>query len=333
MLDKYKESYEYLKTEAEDVSRTVKSSKLSLGQRIAAVPGFFREGLRHMRNVNAVFPLMCIKLFLIVFVTGMTFLATFWIAEVFNGYAQVNESATEQAQSAVPWMLVAMMMVIWIPYVGLVTMIEGLFNGAMGAATYMHAEGHPPTVDGALKIARQNAPTIWKFNAIQFFVRLLTSSGKNSGLATTFAKAALRTAWTYGTVGMMPAILNGKSLVDAMKRSIEFLKTKPVKIISLIFAKGLCSLVLVLGSAGLIAVGTYYDIYGLYIVAGFLIILITFIYPIYVSVLYMLYVEFLKEKQYSLEVRPDADPSSLVTWVLAIYVICTGGVFLLGMLA
>ena len=240
MLDKYKKSYEYLKTEAEDVSETVKNSKLSLSQRIAAVPGFFREGLHHMRNVSAVFPLMFTKLFLIALVTAITFLASAWVAEVFNGYEQVNVSATDQAKSAVPWTLVAMMVAIWVPYVGLVTMVEGLFNGAMGAATYMHAEGHPPTVSGALRIARKNIPTIWKFNAIQFFVRLLTSSGRNSGLASSFAKAALRTAWTYGTVGMMPAILNGKSLVDAMKRSIEFLKTKPVKIISLVFAKGLC---------------------------------------------------------------------------------------------
>lgn len=332
MLEKYKEPFEYLKTEAEEVSQAVKQNRPSFGQRIKALPGFFRDGLHHMRNVKAVFPLMLLKSFLIILVTGITFLASALIVEVFNGYAQVNSSAADQAQSASLGMLVAAMAVIWIPYAGLVTMIEGIFNGAMGAATYLHAEGHPPTVGGALKIARQNAPTIWKFNIIQFFVRLLTSSGKNSGLVTSLAKAALRTAWTYGTVGMMPAILNGKTLVDAMKRSIEFLKTEPVKIVSLVFAKGLCGFVLILGFVGLIALGIHFDIYSLFIVAGLFFILIAFIYPIYVSILYLLYVDFLKDKQYPLEANPSEASGAFVTWVLAIYVICTSGAFVLGVL-
>lgn len=328
MFEKYKEPYEYLKTEAEGVSQAVKQNRPSFGQRVKSVPGFFRDGLHHMRNVEAVFPLMFIKLFLFILIVGITGIAAIWGSEFFHNYG-----AAHQGQAAPFWMFIVYLALLLIPFIALVTMLEGVFNGAMGAATYMHAEGHPATVEGALYIAMRNAPTIWKFNIIQFVVMILTSSGQKSGLATTFAKAAIRTAWTYGSIGMMPAILNGKGLTDAMKRSIDFLKTEPIKIISLVFARGFCGAVILLSAVGLIALGLKFEIYSLFIPAVVLIILMLFVYPIYVSVLYMLYLDFLKEQKYSLQVVTRDGGGSLIVWVLAFYTLCTVSIFVLGMIA
>ena len=337
MFDNYKEPYDYVKSQASEIKTVVSENKIGFFQRLESIPSFFREGFEHIHNVKAIFPLVLIKLCLMLLVTFITILASIkginWIdptllAQEIQPYVEEGTSS----ETIITWVHIVLFMAIWLPYFALILLLEGVFNGAMGAATYLHAEGRPVTVGAALNIAKQQSPTIWKFRIIQSIFLSLTARRKNEGIFSSLAKQALRQAWMFGTAGMMPAILNGRSLLEAVKRSIEFLKITPVKVISLILVKQLISSALVIGMFGIGYLVFSTEFIPLIVFIPVLFIILLSIQPVYISILYMLYVCFLKEKKYPLEITPSAEAGTFTTWVLAVYVFFTGGVFLIGLL-
>lgn len=332
MLDKYKESYDYVKSQAGDIKTIVTENKLGFFERFGAVPGFMKEGFAHISDVKAIYPLLILKLILMALVTGLSALATYYaIANLPTEQWAASLASTSPPEDIETWINIGIFTMVWAPYMALILLIEGVFNGAMGAATYLHEAGHPVTVGSALMIAKEQAPTIWKFRLIQQLFLMLTARGKNDGIATSLLKGAIRQAWNFGTAGMMPAILNGQTLVEAVKLSVEFLKTTPVKLISLILIKQVLGLLLVLSMAAIGFLVYETQIFPLLILLLPLFILALLIQPIYISMLFKLYAGFLKDNKYPLEVTPGVDSDTFTTWILGIYAFFTALVFFMGM--
>ena len=109
-----------------------------------------------------------------------------------------------------------------------------ILTGAMGAAHFLREQGRPSTVPACLRLALPNSTRLWMFHAIDAWLTVdiilerMPKKGhfKASAIAQRAAAEALYYAWKIGTIGVPPALLAGRSLVEAGKESIALVREK-----------------------------------------------------------------------------------------------------------
>ncbi len=143
-----------------------------------------------------------------------------------------------------------------------------VLTAAMGAAHFLRQQGQPSTIGACLKLALPNASRLWIFylwDGWQTFNRIIDNVPLKGGYDFRFAKRralakAAHHAWKAGTLGMPPALLSGKGLIEAATESVSLLKKRSAEVLKLRGGyAAICGMVIL---AGLIAT-TMLFIFGL----------------------------------------------------------------------
>lgn len=107
-----------------------------------------------------------------------------------------------------------------------------LFSAATVSSVNLRKTGNESTVRGCLLNALHNIDRMWAFTTVdawitvnRIFERLPKKNDRESGTSKAL-KEALYYAWKLGTIGILPALVNGRGLIDAGKDSIVILKTR-----------------------------------------------------------------------------------------------------------
>lgn len=112
----------------------------------------------------------------------------------------------------------------------LVALPLGLLTACMGAAHVLHRQGQKSTMAACFTLAAPRAWPMWVFTSIDGWMtvsrivdRLPKRGGRGSAVGRAF-REALYYAWKLGTVGVVPALLTGRGLVDAAKDSVRLVR-------------------------------------------------------------------------------------------------------------
>ena len=281
------------------------------------------EAFSLMRQEPEVIVLGFVKLFL---------LFTFMLLSVtsFLAFASVFSIVfPDQGDQATMWSAHGLAFLCILPLFYLIAYMFGIMNGAIGAASYLYQTGQQSTFKRCLKIALQNAGNISVFMSMNFAVLLFSGSSKNDGFVSRSIKKAARFIWQVGSAGMMPALINGSSLKQAMERSVAFINHYPIKIVSI--RVGFNALMkLTIGAVLLLGIffayqthldATFAGQYGV-LFASFGVFLLAFIpllfRPVYILAVYLLYGKFLQEQNFPLEAEPTKAISKSVYVVIGL---------------
>ncbi len=199
----------------------------------------------------------------------------------------------------------------------------GILTGAMGAAHFLREQGYPSTIAACLKLALPNSGKLWMFHTLDGWLtvniileRLPKKRYFSPVVAAQRAVAeAIYYAWKVGTIGVPPALLTGKGLVEAGKESIALVKSKSWEVVKLRGGySAVCWIIAIGAYIGSMAFFVYFPspfdaghkIFSFYAWMGVPIlvtvgVLNLFVRPIYVIASCQLYSDFLKEKGRSVE--------------------------------
>lgn len=143
--------------------------------------------------------------------------------------------------------------------VGITAFPLGVLSGCMGAAHFLNRQGKESTIDACLNIVLPKAWQLWVFHWIDGWwtvMRILDRLPKKNDRRTAAQKAlseALYYAWKVATIGIVPALVTGRGLIDSGKRSVDLVR---VKLKDVLLLRGgyslLCWIVGVGGYAGTI---------------------------------------------------------------------------------
>lgn len=199
----------------------------------------------------------------------------------------------------------------------------GVLTGAMGAAHFLREQGHSSTIAACLKLALQNSTKLWMFHVVDGWLtvniileRLPKKGHFNPGVAAQRAVAeAFYYAWKVGTIGVPPALLTGKGLIEAGKESISLVKSKTWEVVKL--RGGYSAVCWIIGIAAYIGAIAFFilfpspfeaghKMFSFYAWMGVPILVAVgvvnlFVRPIYVIASCHLYSDFLKENGRSVE--------------------------------
>lgn len=230
--------------------------------------------------------------------------------------------------------------------VGLVALPVGILSAAMGAVHFLHRQGRDSTVAACLRLVLSNAWPIWVFSWIDGWWtvnRILDRLPKRNDHRTWQQKAvaeAIYQAWKMGTMGMLPAMITGKGLIDSGRQSVGFVtgRFKDVAMLRLGYS-GLCWIVGILAYAGAVlflattpgsvnfddsVASQMYEIYfwlgvPLVIAVGAVMLILR---PIYLISACDLYSDYLQEK--GEKVTLAESPSRPVSVAVSFAVLCLG---------
>ena len=212
--------------------------------------------------------------------------------------------------------------------VGLVAFPLGILSGCMGAVHFLNRQGKESTIDDCLKMVLPRAWPLWIFHWIDGWwtvQRILDRLPKKNDRRTSAQKAlseALYYAWKIGTIGILPALVTGRGLIDAGKRSIGLVRHK-IKDVLILRAgySSLCWIVGLAAYAGAIfffvafpqlvnwklgVAGQMYTIYfwlavPILIATG---VVMLFLRPIFVISAFDIYADYVKERGENLMLPP-----------------------------
>lgn len=116
----------------------------------------------------------------------------------------------------------------------------GILTSAMAAVHMLHEIYETSTLSAALRLAMKNQGRVWAFASADGWITAKTihdrlPSRRGRGLD----KELLYYAWKLGTIGIIPALVNGKGLIDAGKDSLGMIKKHPWLCIKLRFSYSL----------------------------------------------------------------------------------------------
>ena len=177
-----------------------------------------------------------------------------WIPEAAWARAEHSDSATLGDLILFLWSFVC---------VGLVAFPLGILSGCMGAVHFLNRQGQESTIDACLKMVLPRAWPLWIFHWIDGWWtvrRILDRLPKKRDSRTPAQKAlseALYYAWKVGTIGILPALVTGRGLIDAGRRSIGLVRSKIVDVA--ILRAGYSSMCWIIG------VGAYAGAIGFFI--------------------------------------------------------------------
>jgi hypothetical protein len=116
-----------------------------------------------------------------------------------------------------------------------------LFSAAITASQYLKSSNQISTIFLCLNLASRHLGKLWIFTTIDAWIticRILErlpkkrSDGADS-FETIVVKELLYYAWKIGTIGIQPALVSGKGYEDAVKDSINLLRTYPMRVIGI----------------------------------------------------------------------------------------------------
>ena len=116
-----------------------------------------------------------------------------------------------------------------------------VFTAAMGAAHFLRQQGQPSTIGACLQLALPNASRLWIFylwDGWQTFNWIIDNVPRKGGGDFRFAERralakATHHAWKTGTLGMPPALLLGRGLIEAASESVSLLKKRSTEVVKL----------------------------------------------------------------------------------------------------
>lgn len=146
--------------------------------------------------------------------------------------------------------------------VGLAAFPIALLTGCMGAVHFLRETGHRSTIASAFGLVAARLWPLWIFHWMDGWItveRLLARLPKKGERLLSLRKAAeelLYYAWKFGTVGFFPALLSGKSLLDAGRDAVRLVKERPLEVVRL--RAGYSFFCWILGIATYVAVAAWY---------------------------------------------------------------------------
>lgn len=323
-----------------DLSSLAKANKpSSIFARIGEIPGFFCDGFSHIRNVGSIFPLALWKLFfvMVTFAFSLGSLGCLYFLNEKFGLLSEATAHFESGPASDEGFNIVMNSILILfggSYLIVMALINGVFNGAMGAATFLSRSRQDPSITNALKIALQHATRLWAFKMVHILVMLLTLSSKRDGFISRAMNSVIRAVWKIATIGLMPALINGRTLTEAMQRSIDFIKHEPAKIMALHFTYGFLLWVLILVGIPpiyLVGGGNFITMAFLFFGVYFVVVSVV-LRPIYITMIYYLYAEFLEKTNGRVEVDSQKPPSKFFWVIIYIYTFITLIPYLFGIL-
>ncbi len=188
--------------------------------------------------------------------------------------------------------------------VGIAAFPIGLLTGCMAASHVLRRFGRTSTFDHCLWLASRRIWPLWFFTWIdgwltvkRILARLPKKKNRESPGARAF-KEAIYYAWKLGTLGIVPALIFGHSLVESGRRSVKLLKERPVEVMLLRGGYSLiCWVVGVLAYVG--AIGAVimwpevlpagrYDVGSFYVRAGIPILVAAMVIQLFVRPVFVL---------------------------------------------
>jgi len=169
----------------------------------------------------------------------ITFALLQWMCVALGYYLWVQmigwipESVWESAAESDEGSIADIILFLWsFVCVGVVAFPIGILSACMGAVHFLHKQGKESTIAACFKIVMPKAWPLWIFSWIDGWwtvIRILDRLPKKNDRRTPAQKAlseALYYAWKVGTIGILPALVTGRGLIDAGKHSISMVKHK-----------------------------------------------------------------------------------------------------------
>jgi hypothetical protein len=113
--------------------------------------------------------------------------------------------------------------------VGIVALPIGILNACIGAVHFLRRQNRPSTIAACLQIVLPRAWPLWIFSWTDSWItinQILKRLPKKRGSGNSPLSEALYYAWKLGTIGVLPALLSGRGLIDAGKDSVLLVKNK-----------------------------------------------------------------------------------------------------------
>jgi hypothetical protein len=138
-----------------------------------------------------------------------------------------------------------------------------ILNAAMVAVHGLRHDGYDSTIVTALRMGFRNIGKQWAFTTADAWITvtaILDRLPKKRGPKRTAMDELLYYAWKLATMGMVPAMVHGRGIIDAAKDSVRMIKGEPGRAIAIRFGySGLCWILGILTYAGSIA---FFSLYG-----------------------------------------------------------------------
>jgi hypothetical protein len=116
--------------------------------------------------------------------------------------------------------------------VGAVAFPLGLLSGAMGAVHFLHRQGKESTIEDCFSMVLPRAWPLWIFHWIdgwwtvnRILDRLPRKNDRRSPAQRALSEA-LYYAWKVATIGILPALVTGRGLIDSGRRSVDLVRKK-----------------------------------------------------------------------------------------------------------
>lgn len=115
--------------------------------------------------------------------------------------------------------------------VGLTAYPLGLLTACMGTAHFLHENGEESTIAKCFRIVLPRAWPIWIFSwtdgwwTVNRILERLPKKRDRVPLAQKLINEAIYQAWKMASIGFLPALIAGRSIVDSCKDSLGVLKT------------------------------------------------------------------------------------------------------------
>ncbi len=169
----------------------------------------------------------------------ITFAVLQWACIAFGYYLWIQmigwipEAAWQRASNSHSAPVGGFILFLWSFFcVGIVAFPLGILSGCMGAVHFLNRQGKESTIEDCLKMVLPRAWPLWVFHWIDGWWtvrRILDRLPKKNDRRTAVEKAlseAIYYAWKIGTIGILPALVTGRGLIDAGKRSIGLVRHK-----------------------------------------------------------------------------------------------------------
>ncbi len=257
----------------------------------------------------------------------------------------IPEEAWKQAADDKSDRLYNLILFLWsFVCVGLVAFPLGVLSGCMGAVHVQNRLGRESTIHGCLKMVAPRVWPLWIFHWIDGWWtvnRILDRLPKKNDRRTPAQKAlseALYYAWKVATIGILPALVTGRGLVDAGKRSIDLVRKKLADV--LLLRAGYSALCWIVGVGAYIGTIVLFikfpdlvnfktpvesHIYKFYLWAGLPItvaagMVLLLLRPIYVLSSCDIYADYVKEREENL-VLPDPPGGAPAGSALIVFIV------------
>ena len=143
--------------------------------------------------------------------------------------SEVYESAKESDGAS----LVDIVLLLWgFICVGLVAYPMSILTACIGASHFITINGGNSTIAGCLKLVLPKSWPLWVFiwadswiSVMRFTDRLPRKNDRRTA-AQKFIEEAMYQAWKMGTIGVLPALITGRGLVESCRSSVGVVKNK-----------------------------------------------------------------------------------------------------------